>query len=84
MEGKLNRFDALQLVLQFCSENGGVFTIGERICINQERAKLIAYEFPELIRECNFNHSEKLSAKIVFYLNLIQKKKWTPKPYDFF
>lgn len=83
MNGKLNRFDALQLVLQYCSQNGGFFTLGERICINQERAKLIAYEFPELIKDSNFQHSEKLSAKIVFYINLIQKRNWKPIPFEF-
>lgn len=36
-----NRIAQLYLSLQFCSEHTKTFTVGERICINQERFQLI-------------------------------------------
>ena len=36
-----NRIALLYLSLQFCSEHTKTFTVGERICINQERFQLI-------------------------------------------
>lgn len=36
-----NRIAKLYLSLQFCSEHTKTFTVGERICINQERFQLI-------------------------------------------
>jgi hypothetical protein len=40
-EKKNNRIALLYLSLQFCSEHTKTFTVGERICINQERFQLI-------------------------------------------
>lgn len=36
-----NRIALLYSSLQFCSEHTKTFTVGERICINQERFQLI-------------------------------------------
>lgn len=36
-----NRIALLYLSLQFCSEHTKTFTVGERICINQERFQLL-------------------------------------------
>lgn len=36
-----NRIALLYLSLQFCSEHTKTFTVGERICINQERFQWI-------------------------------------------
>lgn len=78
-----NRLNQLHSVLQYCTEKGGFFTTGERICINQERGILIQEEeeLPVLIPI--HPHSEKLKAKIDFIIQKINDSNWEPKPFEF-
>lgn len=71
---KTERFEMLSELLNFCSESvNPVFSIGERIMINQERAILLS---DEVITK-KFKHSKRLTSKINFNLDKIK-----PKQYD--
>ena len=65
------RLELLHTILIICS-NRTVFTTGERICINQERAKLLEQqreiENPESLTAPLFPHKKKLNAKIEFQI----------------
>lgn len=57
----------LQYVLEYCSNRSTpAFSIGERICINQERGRLMDEDF-EFYKP--FEHSSKLKSKIAFTLS---------------
>lgn len=59
----------LQSILEYCSKRGNiVFSIGERICINQERGRLMDEDF-EFYKP--FEHSSKLKSKIAFTINKV-------------
>lgn len=59
----------LQTILEYCSNRSTpVFSIGERICINQERGRLMNEDF-EFYKP--FEHSSKLKSKIAFTLSKV-------------
>lgn len=71
------RLDDLFAVLQYCSEERKTFTLGQRVCINQERAALFDrknYLFSripvELVRE--YKAPTELEEKIQFTINRIR------------
>lgn len=67
------RLEELQAMLEYCtSKNKSVFSIGERICINQERGLLMN---DDLIINFPFVYSKKLQSKIDFTLSKIENKK---------
>mgnify|MGYP003607648824 CR=1 FL=1 len=71
------RLSQLNLLLQYCTDNGGIFTTGERILINQERGKIMVYDNPFLdIR--HYQYSEKLEQKINQNLKEINNSNWLP------
>lgn len=61
------RLIELQKILEYCTKKK-VFTLGERICINQERGQLMDDE--KEIKE-PFNYSKSLQNKIDFTLTKI-------------
>jgi len=64
------RLELLQQVLEYCTAKGGVFSIGERICINQERGRLMDDE-----REVEpYPYSKSLQAKIDFTIMKINQQ----------
>jgi hypothetical protein len=77
-----NRLEQLHTVLQYCTEKGGYFSTGERICINQERGLLIQEDEPEPILIPIHPHSEKLTTKIDFIITKIKVSNWQPKPLE--
>lgn len=72
------RLEQLYNVLVYCTAKR-VFSIGERICINQERAKLMREqsetENPQKLFAKDFGHSKKLTAKIDFIIMKINHEK---------
>lgn len=78
-----NRLNQLHSVLQYCTEKGGFFTTGERICINQERGILIQENEESPILIPIYPHSEKLTTKIDFVIKKIKDSNWEPKPFEF-
>jgi len=72
------RLQTLLEVLQFCTRKKA-FTAGERICINQERAKLLEQqrdiENPDELTAPNFEHSKQLTAKIDFIILKIEHEQ---------
>ena len=62
------RLEQLHQLLEYCTAKG-VFTIGERICINQERGRLMDDD-KEVIE---FEYSKQLQNKINFTLSKINK-----------
>jgi hypothetical protein len=76
---KDSRILQLNLLLQYCSFKYGIFTSGERICINQERAYLLSLntEKPLLIKV--FDYSKKLEFKMNSTLEKINTLNWKPK-----
>ncbi|WP_417940360.1 hypothetical protein [Flavobacterium sp. RS13.1] len=65
------RLNELQMILEYCtSKNKSVFTVGERICINQERGILMN---DDLIIYKPFEHSKNLQSKIDFTLSKIKQ-----------
>lgn len=78
MNTKLNRIIDLNIALQYCSENDGFFTNGERICINQERGNLFQSESPETETAPEFPHDEKLNRRIDFIIEKTKKTGFKP------
>lgn len=67
------RLEELQMILEYCTEkNKSVFSIGERICINQERGILMN---DDIIINRPFEYSKKLRSKIDFTLSKIENQK---------
>jgi hypothetical protein len=65
------RLEELQMILEYCTaRNNIVFSIGERICINQERGILMN---DDVIIYYPFKYSKKLQSKIDFTLSKIKK-----------
>lgn len=81
IENELNRLELLFLVLRYCSEKGRFFTIGERICINQERALLIQEEYD--IEKYNYQQPQTICNKIDFIVRKINETGYTPQT-DFY
>ncbi|AMA48094.1 hypothetical protein [Flavobacterium covae] len=81
IENELNRLELLFLVLRYCSEKGRFFTIGERICINQERALLIQEEYD--IENHNYQQPQTICNKIDFIVRKINETGYTPQT-DFY
>ncbi|SHG33066.1 hypothetical protein [Flavobacterium johnsoniae] len=70
-EYKKEKLEMLGKLLQFCSESTNpIFSVGERIMINQERAILLRDE----VLTKNFRHSKTLTSKINFHLDRIKNK----------
>lgn len=70
-----HRLWQLQALLEYCSNRiTPVFSIGERICINQERGRLMDEEFDF---HKPFEHSSKLKSKITFTLEKLNFKSYT-------
>lgn len=66
------RLEELQTILEYCTaRNNSVFTVGERICINQERGILMN---DDVIIYSPFKYSKKLQSKIDFTLSKINLK----------
>ncbi|WP_282744556.1 hypothetical protein [Flavobacterium sp. XS2P24] len=64
------RLEELQMILEYCTaRNNIVFTVGERICINQERGLLMN---DDIIINYPFKYSKKLQSKIDFTLSKIK------------
>lgn len=64
------RLELLQRVLEYCTAKSGVFSIGERICINQERGRLMDDE-----REAEpYPYSKSLKAKLDFTIMKINQQ----------
>ncbi|WP_348814100.1 hypothetical protein [Flavobacterium maritimum] len=84
------RLELLYAVLQFCGKqtqyyNRKIFTTGERIAINQERAALksfISYLFGEInIKDAStYQVSAKIEEKIDWSIHLMNKSNFKPKP----
>ncbi|MDN3673877.1 hypothetical protein QWY99_12530 [Flavobacterium branchiarum] len=67
------RLEELQTVLEYCTaKNKSVFSIGERICINQERGILMN---DDVIINRPFEYSKKMQSKIDFTLSKIENQK---------
>ena len=75
---KESRLKLLNNILQFCYDKGGWFTTGERICINQERAKLIANNTENFEDGFLFPHSELLQTKIKVLKNKMIQLQYKP------
>jgi len=66
------RLNELQMILEYCTaRNKSVFSVGERICINQERGILMN---DDVIIHKPFEYSKKLQSKIDFTLSKINLK----------
>lgn len=72
------RLSQLNLLLQYCTDNGGIFTTGERILINQDRGRLMAYNYPYSEITEVFQYSEKLEQKIIKTFKEINNSNWLP------
>lgn len=69
---KRERFEILGKLLEFCSNSiNPIFSIGERIMINQERGILLRDE----VLTKNFRHSKSLTLKINSNLDRIKNKE---------
>ncbi|MFY7938500.1 MAG: hypothetical protein ACOVOQ_14050 [Flavobacterium sp.] len=76
-ENKKTRLELLFLVLRFCTEKGRFFTIGERICINQERGLLIQEDYD--IESHNYQQPQTICNKIDFIVRKINETGYTPQ-----
>ena len=70
--------ETLNLLLQYCTQNKGVFTTGERILINQLRGKILALNDPNLKLIKLDSSSDELNKKIQLNLNHISKIQFEP------
>lgn len=77
IETELNRLELLFLVLRYCSEKGRFLSIGERICINQERALLIQEDYD--IENHNYQQPKTICNKIDFIVRKINETGYTPQ-----
>lgn len=73
----LTRLEFLYLILRYCSECGRYLTTGERICINQERAKLMQDDYD--LENHVFEHSKIIKTKIDFIATKITNSGWQPE-----
>lgn len=76
------RLDDLFAVLQYCSEKTKSFTLGQRVCINQERAALFDRKnhlFNGLALECvrRYKVPPELEEKVQFTLTKIKDTNFT-------
>lgn len=74
-----SRLDSLNKVLQYCTEHKGIFTPGERICINQERAKLISNNQYDFDNSYSFPHSAELKYKLNGYVRQVKSHTYEPR-----
>ena len=74
-----SRILELNILLQYCSFKNGIFTIGERICINQERAYLLSLNDESHVIRKVFEYNKKLEYKIDSNLEKIKTLNWKPK-----
>jgi hypothetical protein len=74
---ELKRLELLFTVLLYCSKKGRFFTIGERICINQERALLIQDDYD--FKNHNYQQPKAITNKIDFIVNKINATGWIPE-----
>lgn len=73
-----SRIYQLNLLLQYDTEKGGIFTKGERICLNQERAYLLQFNTPQPTIIKVFEYNKQLQNKIENTLNKIEFTNWLP------
>lgn len=79
MLNQKSRIIQLNLILQYCFYKGGIFTTGERICINQERAYLLGFSSPQPPIIKIFEYNELLTYKINSTIQKIQMVNWMPE-----
>lgn len=79
MLNKKSRILELNSILQYCSEKGGIFTKGERICINQERGYLLSLNSENPIVIKVFEYSEVMKFKINSTLENINNSNYQSK-----
>jgi hypothetical protein len=76
---ELTEQDLLYAILRFCTLKGRYFSRGERICINQQRGRLLAQQTAidnnETINYNPFVFSDELIRKINFVINKIDNQK---------
>ncbi|MBP4139655.1 hypothetical protein [Flavobacterium geliluteum] len=86
-----NRLEDLHIVLSFCSEGQFlgkifVFTVLERVCINQERGSLLSQinndNFPHEIR--SYTIPANIEAKVKITIEKIQATSWGGFNQNFF
>ena len=73
-----SRINQLNLLLQYDTYTGGIFTKGERICINQERAYLLAFNTPQPTNVKVFEYSKELQEKMDKTLQKLEFTNWLP------
>lgn len=75
---ELSELDLFYVVLEYCTLKGRYFTTGERICINQQRGRLLAQqtaiENDEILDYIPFEFSQQLIRKIDFVISKIDNK----------
>jgi uncharacterized protein with PIN domain len=74
------RLFQLLMVLHYASEKTAMLKVGERICINQERAALMRLKEGT---DTGFIQSETVMKKIDNILELMQKTNWQFKEEDY-
>lgn len=84
-----NRLELLYAMLQYCDSYQKTFTMGERICINQERAAL--HDFRNyLFRDLPFDEvrmytiPERIEEKIEWAQTTIKRINWHARDTSFF
>lgn len=70
MINELTRLEQLFIILRYCTEKGRFFTIGERICINQERGLLISEDYD--IENHIYQQPRAIENKIDFIINKLK------------
>lgn len=79
IQEELTEHDLLYALLRFCTLKGRFFNIGESICINQQRGRLLAYQTAidndESIDYEPFIFSDELIRKINFVISKIDNQK---------
>lgn len=76
---KESRILQLNLLLQYCSFKHGIFTRGERICINQERAYLLSLNTEKPLIRKAFDYDKMLEYKMDSTIEKIKTLNWKPK-----
>ena len=76
-ESDFSRLELLFLVLCYCSEKGAFFSVGERICINQERALLMRND----AETSKYEQPQSICHKIDFVVRKIKETGYTPNEY---
>jgi hypothetical protein len=79
VKDELSELDLLYAILRYCTLKGRYFNIGERICINQKRGRLMAQQSAidndEIIDYESFEFSDQLIRKIDFVTSKIDNQK---------